>query len=303
MQTPLPLLIAVFGLAALAAPAQEASPNTGSTKPAEPAAEQAKPHEKKSAADTKKPETKQDANPEQQAPKKKTVRRVPFAERPSKSEAESSEERPRSFWERLFGIRPHHGAAPEPETPEATPAPKVVPRPKKAKPATVPEPETATAPAAPPAPKTAKLKTAEKAPEKETAAVDPLARVEQARIETSVPKATPAPKSQAKSKGSAAVAPAATPARKTPVPPTDDADTDAQEKYRFEVAKNKALEDAEVRKLKEKADGATSDDEEKKARRAYNKALFNKMRSIDGTIKDRADRIEAVIMKRLDTPE
>ena len=58
-----------------------------------------------------------------------------------------------------------------------------------------------------------------------------------------------------------------------------------------------------MQKLKEKADGAVSDDEARKAQRAYNKALFNKMRSIDSSIKDRADRIEAAIMKRLDSAE
>ncbi|MGB8166981.1 MAG: hypothetical protein WCF18_05780 [Chthoniobacteraceae bacterium] len=120
---------------------------------------------------------------------------------------------------------------------------------------------------------------------------------------TPTPKATPAPKSKPPTKGATSVVPAATPARKAPVAPSSDADTDAQEKYRYEVAKNKALEDAEVQKLKEKADGAPTDEEARKAQRAYNKALFNKMRSIDSSIKDRADRIESAIMKRLDTAE
>jgi hypothetical protein len=125
---------------------------------------------------------------------------------------------------------------------------------------------------------------------------------------TPTPKATPAPK-VGKSKGSknatpaTASEPSATPARKPPVPPAADADADAQEKYRYEVAKSKALEDAEVQKLKAKADGAVTDDEARAAQRAYNKALFHKMRSIDSSIKDRADRIEAAIMKRLDSPE
>jgi hypothetical protein len=33
--------------------------------------------------------------------------------------------------------------------------------------------------------------------------------------------------------------------------------------------------------------------------RSFNKALFNKIRQIDPTIKDRADRVEAALMKRL----
>ncbi len=117
------------------------------------------------------------------------------------------------------------------------------------------------------------------------------------------PRATPTPKSRGKLKETTSAAPTATPARKAPVPPSADADADAQDKYRYEVAKNKALQDSEVQKLKEKADGATTDEEAKKSQRAYNKALFSKMRSIDPSIKDRADRIEATIMKRLEEPQ
>lgn len=87
------------------------------------------------------------------------------------------------------------------------------------------------------------------------------------------------------------------------MPPAADADAEAQEKYRYELAKNKALEDGEVQKLKEKADGAADDTEARKAQRAYNKALFSKMRSVDPSIKERADRIESAIMKRLDNPD
>src|SRR6185295_1261376 len=89
---------------------------------------------------------------------------------------------------------------------------------------------------------------------------------------TPVPKvtSTPAPKKPKETP----VAPSATPARKPPVAPAADADADAQEKYRYEMAKNKASQDPEVQKLKEKADVAASDEEARKAQRAYNKALF-----------------------------
>jgi hypothetical protein len=105
---------------------------------------------------------------------------------------------------------------------------------------------------------------------------------------------TPAPK-----------APSATPAKKTtstkpaaPEPPAD-ADPEVKEKFRYEQAKAKATEDPHVKSLKAKADDATTDEESRKALRAYNKALFDKIRKIDGSVSDRADRMEAAIMKRL----
>ena len=51
--------------------------------------------------------------------------------------------------------------------------------------------------------------------------------------------------------------------------------------------------------LKAKADDAATDEESRKALRAYNKALFDKIRKLDSTVSDRADRMEAAIMKRL----
>jgi hypothetical protein len=59
------------------------------------------------------------------------------------------------------------------------------------------------------------------------------------------------------------------------------------------------METPEILALKEKADNASSDEESRRALRSFNKALFNKMRQIDPTIKDRADRVEAALMKRL----
>jgi hypothetical protein len=59
------------------------------------------------------------------------------------------------------------------------------------------------------------------------------------------------------------------------------------------------LEDDKVQELKQKSDAAFGDEEGRKAMRAYNKALFRKMRSIDPSIKERADATEAAIMRRL----
>ena len=328
MPSPLPLLIATLGLAVSLAIAQEATesaapagnPPASAPKSPETTAAPVKVAEKKTAAasaevkktavkkiEAKKVEAKPDAKPEPvPAPASKT-KRMPFVKRTPAPEAEP-QERPRSFWDRLFGRRRHRESTPAPATPIATPAPKPTPKIRKPKPASTPAPEK---PAGTPAPKVTKPKVSP--PEKttnpgETKPETPVSEKPPVKLPvpkaTPAPRATPAPKTSGKNAaGSIPVAPAATPVRKAPVAPAADADSDAQEKYRYELAKNKANEDAEVRKLKDKADGATNDDEARKAQRAYNKALFNKMRSLDNTIKDRADRIEAAIIKRLDAPE
>jgi hypothetical protein len=77
-------------------------------------------------------------------------------------------------------------------------------------------------------------------------------------------------------------------------------DADAIEKAKYDEVRVRALEDPRVKELKGKADEALTDDEGRKALRAYNKALFQKMRSLDGSIKDRVDRMEAAVMKRLE---
>lgn len=71
------------------------------------------------------------------------------------------------------------------------------------------------------------------------------------------------------------------------------------ERYKFTEAKRQALEDSGVQDLKIKADTAPTEDEARKGLRAYNKALFQKMRKIDPSIKERIDATEAAILKRL----
>ena len=110
-----------------------------------------------------------------------------------------------------------------------------------------------------------------------------------------VPAATPSPvRKTGKTRGTAE-------AKNVPPPPS--ADDEVQEKYKYDMAKAKALTDPAILKLKEKADSAVDEDEGRKAQRAYTKALFDKMRSIDGSIKERADRIEAGILRRLEGSE
>jgi hypothetical protein len=97
------------------------------------------------------------------------------------------------------------------------------------------------------------------------------------------------------------------------VPPPDKAETEAppadvpnpqevvaEETTHFQAAKAKALQDPNVQDLQSKSDAATGDDE-KAATRRYYKALYEKMREIDPTIKDRIDRTEAASMRRLES--
>lgn len=74
---------------------------------------------------------------------------------------------------------------------------------------------------------------------------------------------------------------------------------EAEESSRFQAAKAKALQDTRVRELQAKADGATGDDA-KAASRRYYRALYEKMREIDPTVKDRIDRTEAATMRRVE---
>ena len=59
------------------------------------------------------------------------------------------------------------------------------------------------------------------------------------------------------------------------------------------------MEDPQVRSLKARADDAATEEESRKALRAYNKALFEKMRKVDGSLSDRIDRMEAAMLRRL----
>jgi hypothetical protein len=79
----------------------------------------------------------------------------------------------------------------------------------------------------------------------------------------------------------------------------EEGDPEELEKKRYDQAKAKATEMPEILALKEKADNASTDEESRRALRTFNRALFAKMRQLDPSIKDRADRIEAAIMKRL----
>jgi hypothetical protein len=112
---------------------------------------------------------------------------------------------------------------------------------------------------------------------------------------TQPPPATPSGKKSTKPKATPGTSAAHNPA----APPPADADPEAKERFRFEIAKSKAIEDPHVKSLKAKADEATTDEESKATLRAYNKALFEKVRKIDPGVSEWADRLEAAILKRL----
>ena len=221
-----------------------------------------------------------------------------------------------SWFQRLFGSRkprptpePTPEATPTPVThrnmrrPSATPEPAVghfnaqgipiTPKPGRATPSpkATPTPKKTDKPTHPAKPETQPGAT----PEPQKPAASPSAEV--VAPSTSVPPATtPAPKKGRKGK------PVSTPSPKTenaPVEPPADADAETKEEFRFELAKSKALEDPEIASLKAKADNATTDDESRKDLVAYNKALFAKIRRIDSSVSERADRVEAAILKRL----
>jgi hypothetical protein len=82
-------------------------------------------------------------------------------------------------------------------------------------------------------------------------------------------------------------------------PSTDNADAEAAEKQKYDQAKAKAVADPKVQELRGKADLAASEEESRKALRAYNKAMFKRMKEIDPSIKDHIDRMEAAVMSRI----
>jgi hypothetical protein len=143
-----------------------------------------------------------------------------------------------------------------------------------------------------------------------------------AKPEKAAPKTTPAPRITAKrpapaakpaaasDTSSAPPKPAATPRRAAvsrppasrsaaALDPGDEGTSEAEERAKFAEAKTKALESTALQDLKLKADTATDEDEARRSLRAYNKALFLRMRQIDPSIRERIDATEAFILKRL----
>jgi hypothetical protein len=287
-----PLVVtASCGLCAALALAQEASPSAApsvAVPDSEKIAETSKPTERSTTehtnpkpAPTPKPAPGSDSPVSAQAP----VPEVVATPKPKKP----------NFFQRLFGSRKKKDATATPAptgTPSSTPSGRRVVRRVIITP--TPKPEAAT-----PTPKTAKVTPT---PKPEMVKVVPTGKSTPTPGVTA--KATPAVTAKAPTTTPTPKAPTATPVKKSttvkaPVEPPAGADPEEQEKFRYEQAKAKASEDPHVKGLKAKADDATTDEESRKALRAYNKALFDKIRKIDSSVADRADRMEAAILRRL----
>jgi hypothetical protein len=71
------------------------------------------------------------------------------------------------------------------------------------------------------------------------------------------------------------------------------------EQVRYDQAKAKAKADPEVKALKAKADQATDEATARETSEAYNRTLFRKMKQLDRSISDRADLVEAAIIRKI----
>ncbi len=80
------------------------------------------------------------------------------------------------------------------------------------------------------------------------------------------------------------------------------ADQDAKERAQYNDIKTKAMGDQKIQAMRDKADAAETVEDQRKASRAYYKALYGKMRELDGNLKGRIDRMEAMTLKRLEAP-
>lgn len=180
-----------------------------------------------------------------------------------------------SFFERLFGRRPRPTQAP------ATPTPTSKPR--------ITKPTTTRRPVA----RTTSRPKSKPASTAADATGKPAATTTDATVEKPAPKPA-APRTTTRQTTSK---PAAT--AKVAPPPPGTTDLEELDKQKYDAARVKAMEDPEIQALKQKADEAVSDAEANQAQRAYNKALFAKMRKLDPLIKERIDRMESAVMKKL----
>jgi hypothetical protein len=200
------------------------------------------------------------------------------------------------FFQRLFRGRK--------KTPAATPSPEASPTPttsragRRTAPSTTPAPDAETKPD-----RTVKPSST---PKLDMPKVEPARTVKAPpadSTEDAPPSTPPKTAASATAKKSAATKPpvieAKSETKKPAIEPSADADPDVKERYRFDVAKAKASEDPQVKSLKAKADNASTDAESRKALRTYNQALFDKIRKVDKSVSERADLLEAAILKRL----
>lgn len=226
----------------------------------------------------------------------------PAAEKPKPTPAPR-----RSLGEVLFGKK---------QTPTPTPAPTPRPRQRQRQRATQEEPAAATETAAPaeakadaqPKPETKPDAAPAEKPEPNTKPAlitAPESAPEPAAKPDAEPKSEPAANTDAEPK------PEPKPEEPKPVkgakghkPKTEKAKPDTagmDDAAKFKTLKALALEDAQVKELKAKADSAVSEADAHRASVAYNKALFQKIRELDPSVAPYSEKIEQAMMKRLNS--
>lgn len=160
----------------------------------------------------------------------------------------------------------------------------------------------------------------EKAPEGQPAAPEPPPEKKRPSRSRNEQKPTPEPEGDAtvrppKPAAEPAVAPAPAPAPTAERPPTPAPgkikaqapvaratpapDPLLTEKARYDEVRSRALADPKIAELRQKADEAPTEEAGRQELRAYNKALFQKMRALDPSLKDRIDRMETAVLKQL----
>ena len=182
---------------------------------------------------------------------------------------------------------------------ETAPAPTSTPPPKPA--ATTTTSDTKPKPQAKPRPARRTARTTPKPAAEKPAATEtqPPAPKEEPKTAAEQPKASPP--AQTKPEEKPATAGRKT-GRKTQPPKPAKLDTEnMDESTKYQTAKAVALEDAGIKDLKAKADGAITDSEAHSASVAYNRALFRKIREIEPSLDGYVDRLESAMMKRLNS--
>lgn len=210
----------------------------------------------------------------QAAPAAEGGRRSREAGKPPATPTE--EARKRGFFQRLFGSKERPKAVAATPAPAPASTPRRWKRPAKATPAPEPEDKPEEKPSAP-----AKPEAAPEQPENKPAPEPP----KESKRPSKGNKPTPPP---VRTKEQAALEKAQA-----------GGDADAIEKAKYNEVKSRAETDPKIHELKEKADNSPTEEEGRKNQRAYNKALFGKMRSLEPDLKPRIDRVEAAVLRQL----
>ncbi len=118
---------------------------------------------------------------------------------------------------------------------------------------------------------------------------------------TSSAQAKPAPRPAESSSGNSSSKEGSKPRKvtkeKTSITPGDKASQSEDE--RFTSARKAAYEDTRVAELRVKVDASKNDESANKAMRAYLKALYGKMRSIEPSLEERINMTEAAALRAI----